>query len=115
MERTRAILRRAFPHLKNIFHYLIAKSSFPAIGWLDFAAWAEKIKVPDERTCPSSAIDRAFIAANIEAERTDGNNNPDAALCRYEFLEIVVRVAKAKYFESGVTKSVPDAVTMLLT
>jgi len=38
-----------------------------------------------------SSIDRHFIATNVELEEID--ENPDRALCRYEFLEILVRIA----------------------
>ena len=42
-----------------------------------------------------SSIDRHFIATNDELEEID--ENPDRALCRYEFLEILVRIAAAKF------------------
>jgi len=42
-----------------------------------------------------ATFDRIFIASNIEEE--DLQDNPDRALCRYEFLEILVRMAIAKY------------------
>lgn len=42
-----------------------------------------------------ATFDRMFIACNIEEE--DLEDNPDRALCRYEFLEILVRMAHAKY------------------
>jgi len=51
-------------------------------------------------TCPMSAIDRAFIATNFE--EVDLEDNPDKSLCRYEFYEIIVRIAVEKYVESGV-------------
>jgi hypothetical protein len=46
-------------------------------------------------------------------EKQEGDNNPDNALCRYEFLEVVVRLAKAKYMETGVTKSYSESVKLL--
>lgn len=54
----------------------------------------------DQMTCPMSAIDRAFIATNFE--EVDLEDNPDKSLCRYEFYEIIVRIAVEKYVESGV-------------
>ncbi len=38
-----------------------------------------------------STIDRLFIATNVELEEIE--ENPDRALCRYEFFEILVRLA----------------------
>jgi len=40
-------------------------------------------------------VDRAFIAVNFEVDDID--DNPNRELCRYEFMEILVRIADAKY------------------
>ena len=42
-------------------------------------------------------IDRAFIATNVELEEQE--TNEDLALCRFEFHEILVRIAKTKLFD----------------
>lgn len=49
-------------------------------------------------------VDRTFIAVNFE--EVDLDNNDDKSLCRYEFLEIIARLAKIKYFEKGICHSV---------
>ena len=36
-----------------------------------------------------------FIAANFEL--VEDNDNPDKSLCRYEFMEIICRIADYKY------------------
>jgi hypothetical protein len=38
-----------------------------------------------------ATIDRLFIATNVELEEVD--ENPDRALCRYEFFEVLARIA----------------------
>jgi len=38
-----------------------------------------------------ATIDRIFIATNVELEKNE--DNPDKALCRYEFYEILIRIA----------------------
>ena len=43
-------------------------------------------------------IDRAFIATNVELEEQEAND--DLALCRFEFFEIIVRMAKTKLFDT---------------
>jgi hypothetical protein len=40
--------------------------------------------------------------------------NDDNSLCRFEFLEIIARMAKQKYFERGVCKTVAESVEKLL-
>lgn len=60
-----------------------------------------------------STIDRIFIATNVEmVELAD---NPDRDLCRYEFYEIIVRIADEKYKKSHICDNLPDAVEMLIT
>lgn len=44
-----------------------------------------------------STIDRLFIAVNFEGVPGGLDDNPDKELCRYEFFEILVRMAIAKY------------------
>lgn len=48
-------------------------------------------------------IDRIFIATNFE--EVEQENNEDRSLCRYEFYEIIVRMAREKYF---MKKILPD-------
>lgn len=40
-------------------------------------------------------IDTAFIATNYEIE--DMDDNPDGSLQRFEFIEILFRIAEVKY------------------
>ena len=59
-----------------------------------------------------NVIDRLFIATNVEAiEMAD---NADRALCRFEFFEIIVRIAIAKFIENGHCQTVSAAVEMFL-
>lgn len=53
-----------------------------------------------------------FIAANFEME--DQEDNPDKALIRFEFIELLLRLAKEKYQKTGEANSLADAFTILL-
>jgi hypothetical protein len=59
-----------------------------------------------------STIDRVFIATNVEI--VDLEDNPDRDLCRYEFYEILVRMAEEKYRKPNIASSLPEAVEMIL-
>lgn len=59
-----------------------------------------------------ATIDRLFISTNVELEAND--ENPDKALCRYEFLEIMVRLANSKFRETGITKTYAEGLQKLL-
>lgn len=76
-------------------------SHFPCISWIDFSNFCEKCKFIDHKVINVADIDRFFIATNVEIEKLD--HNPEKALMRYEFMEILVRIAQAKFKESGVT------------
>ena len=59
-----------------------------------------------------SAIDTMFIATNFEEE--DMEDNPDRALCRYEFMEILCRIADYKYKKKMVCSTLSEALEKLL-
>ena len=86
------------------------------IDWLDFVdacnATGWNIVDNKKKDLTGSDIDRIFIATNFEEE--DLEENDDNSLCRFEFLEIIARMAKQKYFERGVCKTVAESVEKLL-
>lgn len=50
-----------------------------------------------------STADRLFISANYCEAPVAGNSSKD--LLRFEFLEVLVRIAKAKYIDTNITGS----------
>lgn len=112
-EKVKRVISKHFPALKKVFHYLIGKSQYPGIGWQDYSGWAIAVKVPDEK-CVQSKIDMAFTAANVQIQKIEGNDNNESSLCRFQFLEVVVRLGKAKYLDSGVEKTYAAAVEKLI-
>ena len=47
-------------------------------------------------------LDRLFIAANVDGgEEPTGGDNPDSSLVRYEFIEVLARIAQEKYLKTG--------------
>jgi hypothetical protein len=59
-----------------------------------------------------SVIDRLFIATNVEL--FDMVENADRALCRFEFYEIIVRIAQSKLVELGYYSSISQATEALI-
>lgn len=64
----------------------------------DFTIFSRKAKFLD-KNLNQSALDRLFIASNYEVE--DQKDNPDTALIRFEFIELLVRIAIEKYKKPG--------------
>lgn len=90
---------------------MAATSAWPNIGQLDFADFAAKAKFLDNFV-NLSAIDRTFIAANLKV--SDSVTAPSNGLKRYEFLEILARLANIKYLESKRVKTFAEATEKLL-
>ena len=84
--------------------YLFAQgsSNYPSVSMLDFTKLCKLWNVINKRDLSTTDIDRLFFAVNFEevgGEQGDLDDNPDTELCRYEFYEIVVRMARLKYIE----------------
>lgn len=57
-------------------------------------------------------VDRSFVATNYEEVELD--NNDDNSLCRYELLEIIVRLAKIKYTEKHICDTIAEATERII-
>lgn len=105
-------MRRNFPRIKHIYHYLIAISNYPGILELDFIDWVtDRAKLSDENV-QKAEITISFRSADVQLEKVDGNNNPDNALCRYEFLEVICRIANEKYVKTKITEKYAEALQL---
>ena len=92
--------------------YVAAKSNFPNIGQLDWGEFATSAKLKDS-VVDTSALDRTFIAANLKVEGQ--GNAPSNGLKRFEFLEILVRLANTKYLETKICKTYAASTEKLIT
>ena len=89
------VLLQNFSVIKEIFDATSAASSYPNIGWLDFSNFCDRCQLTDNKFLNRAAIDRCFIAVNVDFDDLD--DNPQQELCRYEFFEIIARMAMCKY------------------
>jgi len=82
---------------------------------LEFGKFCKEIIIMD-KVITLSVVDRLFVAVNFEDNSNgyEGEDNPDKLLCRYEFLEILIRLAGEKYIKTGKTTSQVDAFNTLL-
>lgn len=104
-------------HLKEIYKMLSARSNFPCLSAQDFLFFMEHVELVDKKTCTAGIIGMHFIAARTDVEnrnlKVHGQNPND--INRFEFLETLIRVAKAKYFENKKATSTDEAVRMLVS
>ena len=66
-----------------------------------------------DKNLTSADVDRIFIATNFEEE--DLEDNDDHALCRFEYIEIMARIAKTKFYDTGICATVWESCQKLLT
>ena len=83
--------------MKNMFEYLSSHSTYPTISWNDFTSYCIKSNILDKHVILST-IDRLFITTNV-ATHEFRKENTERVLKRYEFFEMIVRMAIAKYKE----------------
>ena len=72
--------------------------SYPSVDMMAFGHYCDQWKIVGADLSHTD-IDRVFIATNFEEEQLDDND--DRNLCRYEFFEIIVRLAKTKFIDKG--------------
>lgn len=90
-----------------------------SMGLNQWSAFLLDCEIPDKdsKHCRPSDLDTAFIVTNYEEDKGSEVNkeNDDRALMSFEFLEIIVRVAIAKYIRSKEVDDVSEAVELLCT
>ena len=73
--------------------------------------YVRKHKILD-KNCDLATVDRLFNSSNVELE--DLADNPDNELIRFEFMELLVRIADVKFRQSDQTKTYSEAVDKLI-
>ena len=98
--------------MKNIFISAASHYGCPLdINRREFYFFVQDAKITD-RNINSGIVDTYFKATNFE--EVDMDQNDDNSLCRFEFLEMIVRMAKGKYMDFGNMKSLSDATRRLI-
>ena len=107
------MIHNYIPYLKDLYIVFMSSSSYPAISWIDFTNFTTQCKMIDNNL-QLSTVDRLFIATNV-VMGTILPDFPERELARYEFYEILVRLAAAKYKDPGVTPTYSEALQKLIT
>lgn len=105
LEDIKEVLFKHFVKINNIFLYYIGISTYPTISMNDFTSWANKCNIIDGKWINLSTLDRILITTNVALHGLISSAERD--LNRYEFLEIIVRIANALYRESKVCETTP--------
>ena len=91
------------------------RKDYPNIGLIDFGRFCHKTYFYDKQL-NSQIVDTLFVAVNFEDNSNgyDGDDNPDKLLCRYEFLEILIRIAAEKYIKTKKCTTYTEAFKAIL-
>jgi NLR family CARD domain-containing protein 3 len=93
------------------FSALSPSGTVPSIGLNTFSDIIYNLQVIDYRTLKLSDVDLIFVSTLASGATYKSRMNPDRQLIRFQFLEILVRLAIEKYFKSSLCKTFDQAVT----
>ena len=96
----------------NIFNYYSGCSSYPTISMNDFTSFANQCKILDHNYIGLAALDLLLVATCVSINQYV--NSAEKDLQRYEFLEMIVRVANFRYKEQGLAKNTVEAIERLM-
>lgn len=99
--------------VKEMYMNLNGESvSYPGISQLAFRDFCIDTGLIDKQLT-SSAVDTLFIAGNFNVQQKQAGDNAKNELIRYEFLEVLVRIVKKKYIETGVCLNYASGLELL--
>ncbi|CAD8171615.1 unnamed protein product [Paramecium pentaurelia] len=77
--------------------------------------FAQQTELIDGKTLKLSDLDLKFIATCAASIEYKGNfRNPERSLCRFQFMEFLVRVSEDKYLKTKVANNMLEATKMIL-
>lgn len=121
-KRTFEVLLSNMDILLDHFYWMIGagRDSYPTITWLHFSEILVKMQIADdpEKTLAFSDVDLLIYTVCTPIKDLIPAK-PDRQLCRYEFWEMLVRLAKVKFMDKAVhaarrAPSIDKAVEMLV-
>ena len=101
------VIKKHMSYLKEVHLDLVCESDIaPFVSFLDFVNFTHDCKFV------SDGIKQASI--ELIYVQVDTNNKFRNGIIRGEFIEAVIRIAKAKYVESGIEKRFDAALELLI-
>lgn len=101
------VVKKHISYLKEVQLDLISQSDIPPfISFLDFVNFGHSCKLVDE-TLKQASLELIFV-------QVDTNNKFRIGINRGEFIEALVRIAKAKFVETGLEKRLEIALDLLI-
>ena len=106
------VLLQYYLQIKNIFLHIASTSQYPCISSSDYMAFCKRSKIIDNEVISAATLERTLSQTNFS--KNPHKNSADRELHRYEFVEIIVRIALEKFCATKVCKNAQGAVEKLL-
>jgi len=97
-ERIKDCMFQHYAKLLDIFDFYSGTSDFPRISYNDITSFSNHTGILDQNYINLAAFDLLLVATNV----VDGHKFKVSAennICRYEFLEFIIRTAMFRYME----------------
>ena len=107
-------LWKHYARLLNIYKFeLGTASTYPTISMNDFTSFGNRTKIIDGKNLLLANLDLLLVATNVSTHSY--KNNAERDLQRYEFYEIIVRIANFRYKEKNIVKTTSQAIEKVLS
>ncbi|KAL4496016.1 hypothetical protein ABPG72_015438 [Tetrahymena utriculariae] len=105
------ILKKEYNLIRSVYKYYASLGivgNIPCISQNQFSNISLKMKLTDGKNFKISDLDYNFITVNSSKNKEKNYRNPDKAMIRFEFLEVIARIAIDKYIRSGACKQAQE-------
>lgn len=110
LENVEKLVLEHYQVLKDNYVFIASGSNFPGISSNEMTLYFKKFNIIDANL-QQADIDRLFISANVSLE---GNKDHGNFLMRYEFIELMIRVANEKCKRMKLTETVAESFKILI-
>ena len=107
----KTFVTKHFTELNEIFIMHCSMGHYPTMSLKEFQGMAKKYEIID-KNCSNFMVALLFKAANVE--ETDQEANDDVSLCRFEFWELIARIAEMKYIKPEIEEDLGAAFERLM-
>ena len=113
VENLQLVVEKYYDLLKAEHIWLASSSNFPCVTLNAFTSYSKRAKFQDKNV-NQGMLDTLFIAVNVDLEGPDEGGADNREMIRYEFIELLIRVAKAKYFKPMICPNMAESLEMLI-
>lgn len=112
IEKIKELLFEHYVRLCNIFDFYAGTSAYPAISMNDFTSFANHCKILDHDRMKLADLDLILVATCVSQHQYV--NSASLEQTRYEFFEMIVRVADYAYKQTKICKTLVQSIEKVL-